>query len=353
MESFQNKDQNDNKDDVHNLYTINPARIKSVIEDFQGLDKTVYDFIKKDPNVSQNAIDTIVMQMLDGNMGVETFTEVARDFGLIKNDKITELSLEVNPAELADKELIEPSVPLEVLKRYRVMLNDTTRTHVYLSTLSPPFMVELAMQKYFPGLKFHFTPANLNRISRYLREIESYYREKGTLLEALIKKAIREKVTDIHIIPTYTGYMMQNRYLGSLYTERVGDDTEFHSLIAKLKLESKMDINDRRRPMSGSFSIMSNGRSVDLRTETIPTAISNKESAVIRILNADDTNSDLQSLGITDVEEYKKAISSENGLVLVCGVTGSGKSTTLMATLRTGMDTVSYTHLTLPTIYSV
>lgn len=335
-----NQIQSDNND-VHNLYGITPQKIKSVIDDFAGLDKTVYDFVTKDPNISKNAIDTVVMQMLDGNMGVETFTEVCREFGLIKNDMITELSLEVNPAELADKELIEPSIPLELLKRYRVMLNATTETHLYLSTLSPPFMVERTLQRFFPGLKFYFTPANLNRISRYLREIESYYREKGTLLEALVKKGIREKVTDIHIIPTYTGYMLQNRTLGTLYTERVGDDAEYYSLIAKLKIESKMDINERRKPMSGAFTILANGRRVDLRTETIPTAISNKESAVIRILNADDGNSNLDDLGISAVAEYKKAISAENGLVLVCGVTGSGKSTTLMATIRTGMDRYS------------
>ena len=135
--------------------------------------------------------------------------------------------------------------------------------------------------------------------------------------------------------------MIQNRYLGTLYTERVGGDEEYFSIIAKLKVESKMDINERRRPMSGAFTVPSNGRRVDLRTETIPTAISNKESAVIRILNGDDTNSNLDELGITRLDEFKKAISSENGLVLVCGVTGSGKSTTLMATIRTGKDRYS------------
>jgi general secretion pathway protein E len=330
-----------NKDDVHNLYLITPKKIQSVVDELYGLDRTVYDYLWDRGEISKNAVDTIVKQMLDGNMGVESFTDVCLELGLIKNDKITELSLEVDPSELADKELIEPSIPIDVLKLHKIMLNATTEKMVYLSTLRSPVLAEQALKKYFPGLGFYFTPANLNRVNRYLKEIESYYREKGTLLEALIKKGIREKVTDIHIIPTYTGYMIQNRYLGTLYTERVGGDDEYFSILAKLKVESKMDINERRRPMSGAFMVMSNGRRVDLRTETIPTAIGNKEAAVIRILNADDTNSNLDELGITQIAEFKKAISAENGLVLVCGVTGSGKSTTLMAAIRTGKDRYS------------
>ena len=314
-----------NKDDVHNLYSMTPEKIQAVVDELYGLDKTVYDYLWDRNEISKNAVDTIVYQMLDGNMGVESFTDVCLELGLIKNDKITELSLEVDPSELADKELIEPSIPIDVLKLHKIMLNATTEKQVFLSTLRSPVLAEQALKRYFPGLSFYFTPANLNRVNRYLKEIESYYREKGTLLEAIIKKSIREKITDIHIIPTYTGYMIQNRYLGTLYTERVGGDEEYFSIIAKLKVESKMDINERRRPMSGAFTVPSNGRRVDLRTETIPTAISNKEAAVIRILNGDDTNSNLDELGITGLGEFKKAISSENGLVLVCGVTGSGK----------------------------
>tara|TARA_R110001583_G_scaffold4718_14_gene26910 strand:+ start:4521 stop:6194 length:1674 start_codon:yes stop_codon:yes gene_type:complete len=334
-------EESSNKDDVHNLYSMTPEKVKVVVDELYGLDKTVYDYLWDRGEISKNAVDTIVYQMLDGNMGVESFTDVCLELGLIKNDKITELSLEVDPAELADKELIEPSIPIDVLKLHKVMLNATTEKTVFLSTLKSPILAEQALKRYFPGLSFYFTPANLNRVNRYLKEIESYYREKGTLLEALVKKAIREKITDIHIIPTYTGYMIQNRHLGTLYTERVGGDEEFFSIIAKLKIESKMDINERRRPMSGAFTVPSNGRRVDLRTETIPTAISNKEAAVIRILNGDDSNSNLDELGITRLDEFKKAISSENGLVLVCGVTGSGKSTTLMATIRTGKDRYS------------
>ena len=330
-----------NKDDVHNLYAITPEKIQKVVDELYGLDKTVYDYLWERGEISQNAVDTIVLQMLDGNMKVESFTDVCLELGLIKNNKITELSVEVDPAELADKELIEPSVPIDILKLHKVMLNATTEKTLYLSTLKSPELAEQALKRYFPGMSFFFTPANLNRVNRYLKEIESYYREKGTLLEALVKKAIREKVTDLHIIPTYTGYMIQNRYLGTLYTERVGGDDEFHSIIAKIKIESKMDINERRRPMSGAFTIQSNGRRVDLRTETIPTAIGNKESAVIRVLNGDDSNSNLDELGISAIDEYKKAITAENGLVLVCGVTGSGKSTTLMATIRTGKDRYS------------
>lgn len=118
-----------------------------------------------------------------------------------------------------------------------------------------------------------------------------------------------------------------------MYPEHVGDDVEYATIISKLKDSAKVDIAQKRKDQDGSFQIEYNGRKVDLRVVTIPGSY-NKESAIIRILDPDTVQTNLSTLGITNVDEWRKCVSRPDGLCLICGPTGSGKTTTLNSTLR-------------------
>jgi len=320
--------------DSHGISRFEQDRIDDVISGLRGLDRTVYEYLDKIGKMTLSARRVLAMEVMTSE---RAFVNVAQENGFIKHDKIVELSLLVNPEELADKELMEPSIPFDVFADNQIMLSAVTDTTVYLSTLRSQIIAEAVLRPYYKSHDFYFTPANVAQIGSYLTRLESIYRDKGTLLDAIVRKAVREKVSDIHILPTRHGYSLSIRYLGELYPERVGDEDEYFSLNAKLKLESGMDVSERRKPQSGGYPIKVNGRMIDLRVEVCPNAIG-KEAGVIRILDPENANTPLMALGITEIDEWLKAINAENGLVLVCGTTGSGKSTTIASTMISGVD---------------
>lgn len=297
---------------------------------FQGLERVVYEFLSSREQVDFGFLSQVFQEMdYDG----KDFVTSMMNHGEIKQDKVVELSLQVDPSELAGKELIEPSIPATLLKRHKIMLSAITDTHVYLSTLGNKTLSQRALMAYFPHHKFYFTPAKVSRILSYLKKVERYGNQQGTLLEILVRKAIREKVSDLHVYPTREGYNVKFRYLGQLYVERVGGIEEYLQLVTKAKIESGLDPSDRRRPQDGQFSIDYNGRRVDNRVSTLPT-IGNKESLVIRILDPENSQVHFDELGITCADDIKKAIRCPNGIVLICGVTGSGKTTTIASAIR-------------------
>ena len=93
-----------------------------------------------------------------------------------------------------------------------------------------------------------------------------------------------------------------------------------------------MDIAETRLPQDGAFSIEINNRMVDLRVATVPAQ--NGETIVIRILDPENAQTNLDSVGITKIDEWRKGASRSNGLCLICGPTGSGKTTTLNSTMK-------------------
>jgi general secretion pathway protein E len=105
--------------------------------------------------------------------------------------------------------------------------------------------------------------------------------------------------------------------------------------MSRVKDLAKMDMAERRRPQDGGFSMEFNGRLVAFRVSTAP--IVDGESMVVRILDPDAVNLALTQLGITRLDEWNKAVARPDGICLICGPTGSGKTTTLAATLR-GMN---------------
>ncbi len=105
------------------------------------------------------------------------------------------------------------------------------------------------------------------------------------------------------------------------------------ALISRLKIMSNVDITERRVPQNGRITVMVNNRQVDLRTATLPTVWG--EKVVLRVLDTGGIDLELKKLGFTDdnYSRFSKSFSKPHGMVLVTGPTGSGKSTTLYATL--------------------
>ncbi len=155
------------------------------------------------------------------------------------------------------------------------------------------------------------------------------------LVNMMVETAFRMQVTDIHIEPFKDRTRIRFRIDGELVEQDMKIPPSFHnSIITRIKILGGMNIAERRIPLDGRFGTRIDGVNLDMRVSTIPCVYG--EKCVIRLLStADEKTRKITDLGMTDYNYamFKQIIRCPNGVMLVTGPTGSGKSTTLYATL--------------------
>jgi len=150
----------------------------------------------------------------------------------------------------------------------------------------------------------------------------------------LFTYAFDQRASDIHIEPKRDTSMVRMRIDGVLHTVHKIPKKVHPAIVSRIKNLSRIDMAEKRRPQDGRIKTEKEGVEVEIRVSMIPTAFG--EKAVMRIMDPDILFQDLDELGFTptDLIRYNQFVSMPNGIVLVCGPTGSGKSTTLYSTLR-------------------
>ncbi|HEX8626943.1 MAG TPA: ATPase, T2SS/T4P/T4SS family [Catenuloplanes sp.] len=154
-------------------------------------------------------------------------------------------------------------------------------------------------------------------------------------VNSLIEQAIQNRASDLHLEPTEQEMRIRYRIDGVLHEVDSVPKGVQAALISRLKIMSNVDITERRIPQNGRITVQLGQRSVDLRTATLPTVWG--EKVVLRVLDTGGIDLDLKKLGFTDsnYDRYAASFTKPHGMLLVTGPTGSGKSTTLYATLAT------------------
>jgi type IV pilus assembly protein PilB len=152
-------------------------------------------------------------------------------------------------------------------------------------------------------------------------------------VDAVIAQAVHDKASDIHFEPFEKNFRIRYRVDCALYEMPPPPRSLAAPVISRIKIISGLNISERRRPQDGRIQIKVNGRPVDLRVSCLPT--SHGESVVLRVLDRSVVNLELDALGIgKDVlEKIRELIHLPNGILLVTGPTGSGKTTTLYSAL--------------------
>jgi len=152
-------------------------------------------------------------------------------------------------------------------------------------------------------------------------------------VDAVMKQAIRDKASDIHFEPFEKSFRIRYRVDGALYEMPPPPLSLAKPVISRVKIISGLNISERRRPQDGRIQLKAGGRPIDLRVSCLPTSYG--ESVVLRVLDRTVVNLELDSLGIgTDVlAKLREIIRLPNGILLVTGPTGSGKTTTLYSAL--------------------
>ncbi|HIA27276.1 MAG TPA: type II/IV secretion system protein [Planctomycetes bacterium] len=155
------------------------------------------------------------------------------------------------------------------------------------------------------------------------------------LVHMLIANALKERASDIHIEPMEKELQVRYRVDGILHIKDSPPKKLQGPVISRIKIMSQMDMAEKRRPQDGRIKLRLHGREIDLRVSILPSV--HGESVVMRILDKEKGLVDLEVLGFheSDLDRFNRIIKRPNGIFLVTGPTGSGKTTTLYAALKT------------------
>lgn len=154
------------------------------------------------------------------------------------------------------------------------------------------------------------------------------------LINLLLKDAVKNKASDIHIEPQDKFISIRYRLDGDLKNMMKLPLVISSALVARIKILSKLDIAEKHKPQDGRVSILINDRKIDLRISTMPTFYG--EKVVVRLLDPEEAKIHLDTLGMHEQEKYAftEFIKAKQGMILVTGPTGSGKTSTLYAALN-------------------
>ncbi len=266
-------------------------------------------------------IDDAVLKLLD-----ETFVTTAK----------------IMPINISGRRIvIATNDPLDFPTIENVRLKTGMNVETILATKSD---IETAIARYYGFTK---TLESLGiQVEAEKKATEKYYDEMTKepeqdatespiirLVNQILLTAVKTEASDIHIDPTDIEFHIRYRIDGVLNTEKSLPKVILPKLISRIKVMSHMDITESRMPQDGRIKTVIEGRPIDLRISTLPTV--RGEKAVMRVLDLSRDSKGIERLGLTEQEQktFLRMISRPNGIVLVSGPTGSGKTTSLYACL--------------------
>jgi general secretion pathway protein E len=187
--------------------------------------------------------------------------------------------------------------------------------------------------------QFSGPAVDLGNLERYIHlqsadELPSNDQHVVNAVNHLFFYAFDQKASDIHIEPKRKISLVRMRIDGVLHTVHKLPKNVHTAIVSRIKNLSGLDMAEKRRPQDGRIKTGKQDVEVEIRVSTVPVAFG--EKVVMRVMDPDILFQDLADLGFaaSDLEKYNRIVSHPHGLVLVCGPTGSGKSTTLYSTLR-------------------
>lgn len=276
----------------------------------------------------------------------EKLGEVLIKLGFIKRQVLIEALSELDPTALVGDKHGGTEFPREYLKATRTVIRADAGRYIFISTLHPNPQEVVDRLKKTTNREVRLQPAELEWMldtceeeygSEHLEEepVRSLVEETdiNKVLRYIIETANKNRASDIHLDPT-----------GSTLEVRLRIDTMVHhlasltmsqatSLIARIKgLADTMDEAQTRQAQDGSFPFHCHGQNIDLRVASLPAL--NGEKLTLRLLNKDKNLKRIEDVGLSKLPEWLDLAAQRNGLILVCGPTGSGKTTTLYSTIE-------------------
>jgi general secretion pathway protein E len=221
-------------------------------------------------------------------------------------------------------------------------------THMKVKTVVSPKTDIIKLINEFFGFKRSIVAAqhqfgtplvDLGNLEQYVRlrssdELPSNDQHIVNAVDHLFSYAFDQRASDVHIEPKRDKSIVRFRIDGTLHQIYEIPKNVHSAVVSRIKNLARLDMAEKRRPQDGRIKMEKGGVEAEIRVSSVPVAFG--EKLVMRIMDPDVLFQRLENLGFTamDLIRYQQMISMPNGIVLVCGPTGSGKSTTLYSTLR-------------------
>ena len=258
--------------------------------------------------------------------------------GFVEPDALVRAMIENNPEDLAGQRLAGTLIPVDVLRDLKIVVAAVAGKTIYVASPSEEDVVTDAVLEHYPGHQVDFVAYEPDALEPYIAEVERVTRGDVSTpgigpdpVMRILSRAIMEGATDVHVEPKERSFTVFFRKLGERVHVYEGTLEEHNVLLTRIKDRSHMDISLQDEDQDGSFQFEHAGRQIDIRTATVPNLYG--EKLTMRVLDPSKAKPRLEQLGITRLEHWRRATSRKHGLCLVCGETGSGKTTTLHCTL--------------------
>lgn len=236
-----------------------------------------------------------------------------------------------------DTILVALNDPMNMRGRDLVAIASKCRIRPYLATTSD---ILLTIDRYYGSEEMQEAAELYTRDNEITTSIEEEIIREDVnsspvvlLINSLVEQAVRQRASDIHVEAEPDRVRVRCRVDGVLYTTATYSLRLLPAIVARIKIISGLDISEKRKPQDGRFSYTVDRLEYDIRVSTLPTVYG--EKCVLRLNQKKALSHNKRTLGLsdTDMAKFDKILSHPNGIVLVTGPTGSGKSTTLYTAL--------------------
>ena len=333
------------------------------------------DLLQKNGVLDEEGVASVREEM--ANNAGRTSREVLVDGGYIDEDTLLGMMAAYQGCEVVDLSKMEldsdtvNSIPASIARMYNVLCVGADDSSVTLATanlvdprvsdevafsLSKEVRFVMAREKdVAERISQHYGDASdsvadmLNAIGEGLSSDDSLKSDPNDVaalegaannnavvkfVNMILYQGVVDRAADIHIEPFEKEFKIRYRVDGALYEVKAPDVSMAPAIISRVKIMANLNIAERRVPQDGRIAINVAGRPVDLRVSCLPTT--HGESVVMRILDQSATSLDLENVGLPEdvYEQVTMDIEKPNGIIVVTGPTGSGKTTTLYSVLR-------------------
>jgi general secretion pathway protein E len=260
------------------------------------------------------------------------------EYNFIKQEKLIKALNEFDPQLLSEEGIATDVIPKKILYKLKIMPLGESTENFYIATLYEDLEKIKNIISNFVDKTIVFKSVKADKIIAFLNSLE-FEAEKELvncendyeIKEYIIKKALSLGASDIHIEVTEEVMLVRFRIDGVMHISDIFNKKNAKALFAMLKSESNLDAAETLIPQDGSFTKYFQGRQIDFRLATIPNVYG--EKITIRILDKEKNLFSLDSLGISEVASLRRLLKCQDGLIVISGPTGSGKTTTLYSSI--------------------